>query len=231
MKRLIATVIADARLQLRNGFYYSSIFILAVWAAVLSQIPPLELGWLLPAIVFGNLATTTFYFVAGLVLLEKAEGSLVALVVTPLRTPEYLASKTLTLTAIALVENLILVVLFYGAGFNWGWLALGIVLASAAYVLSGFIAVSRYRAINEFLMPSVAYTAALSLPLIALLAGWSHPLLLLHPLQGALVLMRAAFESIPAPEIVAGAVSAVAWIGALGWWSRRVFARFVIAAI
>ena len=91
MHRLAATVLLDLRLQLRNGFYYAVAFVLACWFLLLTRLPPLDWGYVLPAVVFGNLVMVNFYFVAGLVLLEKGEGTLEAQVVTPLADWEYLA--------------------------------------------------------------------------------------------------------------------------------------------
>ena len=44
---------------------------LACWFVVLTRLPPLDWGYVLPAVVFGNLVMVNFYFVAGLGLLEK----------------------------------------------------------------------------------------------------------------------------------------------------------------
>jgi fluoroquinolone transport system permease protein len=81
MKRLIATVRCDVTLQLRHGFYYATAFVLIFCVVVASRIPSLDLSWLLPALLLGNLLLNTFYFIGGLVLLEKSEGALEARVV------------------------------------------------------------------------------------------------------------------------------------------------------
>ena len=76
MHRLAATVRLDLRLQMRNGFlYYAVAFVLACWFVVLTRLPAIDWGYVLPAVVFGNLVMVNFYFVAGLVLLEKGGGS------------------------------------------------------------------------------------------------------------------------------------------------------------
>ena len=229
MKRLLATMHCDALLQVRNGFYSATAFVVLIWSLVLFQLPDLDFGWLLPALVAGNLLLNTFYFVGGLVLLEKDEGTLEARTVTPLRTREYLAAKGITLTLLALVENLIIVALFRGFRFDLLPLVAGIVLASGIYVLAGFIAVVRYGSINEFLMPSVVYTSLLTFPLLPYLGQWEHGLLYLHPLQAPLVMLRAAFEPVPAWQLIysigyGGASITLAYI-----WSRRAFVHFVIA--
>lgn len=229
MKRLLATLRWDVLLQLHNGFYAATAFVVVVWALLISQAPALDLNWLLPALVLGNLILNTFYFIGGLVLLEKSEDTLTAQVVTPLRTGEYLASKVLTLTLLALVENLIIVALFAGFGFGVLPLVVGIVLASAIYVLAGFVAVARYAAINEYLLPSMLYTTALALPLLAYLGGWEHWLLYLHPLSAPLLLMQAAFQPLAAWQMLYAVLYAGLWIGLIALWSRRTFDRFVVA--
>ena len=41
MKRLLTTMWWDIRLQLRNGFYYATAFIVVAWVVVRSQLPGL----------------------------------------------------------------------------------------------------------------------------------------------------------------------------------------------
>src|SRR5262245_66679606 len=82
MKRLLATVRCDVTLQLRHGFYYATAFVL-IWCVVLvSRITSVDLSWLLPALLLGNLLLNTFYFIGGLILPEKGERTLEAQVVT-----------------------------------------------------------------------------------------------------------------------------------------------------
>jgi hypothetical protein len=148
-----------------------------------------ELRWLLPPMVVGNLLISTFSFIGGLVLLEKGEGTLTAQVITPLRIGEYLAAKIATLTALALAETLVLVLLIAGWRFDALLLILGVILAAAIYCLAGFITVVRYAAINEYLLPSGGYIAVLWLPLRdgkqQLLMSLEHPQALLEALRSA----------------------------------------------
>ena len=227
MKRLLATIRCDLRLQWRNGFYYATAFVVLIWVAILSQVPRVEFGWLLAPVVSGNLVLTTFYFVGGLVLLEKGEGTLEAQVVTPLRTWEYLSAKVATLGMLALIENVLLVALAWGLGFGAVPLILGIALAAAMYVLAGFVVVARYRSINEYLMPSVIYTALLTLPLFPALGRWDHWLFYLHPLYAPLVVMQASFQQVEFWLLVYGVLYSGLWIALAYLWSQRAFRRYL----
>lgn len=215
MRRLRATLLCDIRLQLRNGFYHATAFLLLVWALILVWLPDTDLRWILPPLVLGNLVINTFYFLAALVLLEHDEGSLQARRVTPLRQHEYLVSKLMTLTALALVENLLIIVLFHGTGFAWLMASAAIIIASVMYALLGMIAVARYDSINTFLMPSVLYTAFAEIPLLAYLGGVTHPILLLHPLQPPLLLAEGAFRALGAGELTYAILAGVTWCAIL----------------
>ena len=229
MHRLAATVRLDLRLQMRNGFYYAVAFVLVCWFALLTRLPAIDWGYVLPAVVFGNLVMVNFYFVAGLVLLEKDEGTLEAQVVTPLANWEYLASKTVTLAALSVVEQVVIVWSAYGGGFAGGALIAGIVLASTLYTLTGFLLVARYRSINEFLFPSALFTVVLSLPMLHYFGLWDTWLLYLHPFTAPLVLLAGAFRPIPSWQWVYGVFYAAAWAGLLLLAGRRTFDRFIVA--
>ncbi len=229
MKRLTSTIICDVRLQVRNGFYYAAGFVALFWVLGLSQVPLKNLGWFMPVFVLSNLLINTFYFIAGLVLLEKGEGTLMAQVVTPLRTWEYLAAKVITLTGLSLLENLLIVGLGYGLNFDLLPLLVGMSLAAALYTLAGFVAVSRYDSINEYLFPSFLYTLLFIPPFLPYLGLGESWLYYLHPLQAPLLLTQAAFQPVATWQWFYGVLYSGLWMGLLFWWSRWTFAQFVVA--
>ncbi|HEU5103814.1 MAG TPA: ABC transporter permease [Roseiflexaceae bacterium] len=231
MKRLLSTIRCDMRLQHRNGFYYATAVVVAFYALGLSQLhaagTQLNLAWLLPAIVLNNLLITTFYFIGALVLLEKAEGTLAAQVVSPLRDREYLAAKVITLAGLALAYNLAVVALIVGFGFGMLALIAGTGAAAALLVMAGFVVVARYDSINEYLLPSLPYAAGLLLPMVYVI-GWESPLLYLHPLQAPLVLMQAAFTPVAAWQLVYGVLGSIVWLWLGAWLCQRMFQRYLV---
>jgi fluoroquinolone transport system permease protein len=228
MYRLATTIRCDVTLQFRNGFYAATAFVTILWALFLLQIGALDLRWLLPPLVVGNLMIGTFAFIGGLVLLERGEGSLTAQVVTPLRIGEYLTSKVLTLTILAGGETFIIVLLLAGWRFNALLLVAGTVLAAAIYGLAGFIAVARYDSINEYLLPSGMYVAGLWIPLLAYIGQWRPWVLYLHPLAAPLLLVEAAFATVAAWQIAYAIGYSLAWVILLYLASRSAFRRWVI---
>src|SRR5688572_21983360 len=157
MKRLMATIICDIRLQMRNGFYYAAAFVAAFWALALSRVPPELLALWMPVFILSNILINTFYFMAGLVLLEKAEGTLMAQGVTPLRSREYLMSKVITLTLLSVCESFVIVIVGYGTAFSPVVFLSGVICSAVLFQLIGFLLVIRYESINEFLFPSFLF--------------------------------------------------------------------------
>ena len=228
MSRLLTSIRCDITLQIRNGFYAATLFITIFWSLLMLRAGGLDLRWLLPPMVIGNLLIGTFFFIGALVLLEKDEGTLTALVVTPLRFGEYLSAKLITLSGLALAETLILVPVIAGWRFDALLLVVGVSLAAALYGLFGFIAVARYSAINEYLLPSGVYITGLWIPLLAYMAQWRPWLLYLHPMAAPLTLVEAAFSSAPPWRVVYGLAYSALWIALLWFWSGRAFRRWVI---
>jgi fluoroquinolone transport system permease protein len=190
MRRLAATLWTDVRVQYRNGFYFATLFVLIISIVLLRAAPGEIIGSLLPTVIIGNVLINAFYFAGGLVLLERTEGTLLAQAVTPLQPGEYLASKLVTLTAVSLIESLVLAAAVLGLHAWLAPMAVGIALTAAVFCLVGIAVVVRYESINEFLLPSVLYSFVLCLPLLDVLGVGRSAWYWLHPLQGVVRLMQ-----------------------------------------
>jgi len=233
MRRFLASLRRDFLLQVRYKLVAVSLFVVGFWGALLAFLPDAvipEPDVIVPAIVVVNLMTTTFYFVCGLVLFEKGEAVLPALVTTPLRDREYLLSKALSLSLLASAETLGLVVLIFGARAHWGLLLTGALLLGVIYTLLGFVAVARYDSINEFLFPSVVLATGLLLPLLPHFGVMSRLLVLLHPVEPAFVLLRAAYTPIGGDELAYGLLGTMAWVALSYRWARHRFDLFIVRA-
>lgn len=225
MTRLLSTLRLDILTQFRNGFYYVGAFVVVVAVVLLSQLRgPLDLSVIIPGLVFFNLLITTFYFVGGLVLLEKEEGSLFGLAVTPLRKSEYLLAKIGSLTLLASIETTLYIMIVFGTAPPF----LGMLLLAGIYTLFGFVAIARYDSINEFLLPSVIIVMLLMLPLVDFFGLWQSPIFYLHPLQPMLVLMYAAYALATPAEIAYGVVGSLFWYGLLFWWAWRSYDHVIV---
>jgi fluoroquinolone transport system permease protein len=224
MTRLAATLGTDVRVQFRNGFYAATAFVVVCSIALLHWLPADVAALFLPVVLLENILINTFYFVSALLLLEHSEGTFAAQSVTPLRADEYLASKLLTLTALSLVESLLIATGVAGLDRRLIVMSLGIALAAVLFCLAGVALVVHYESINEFIMPSVLYTFILTLPVLGYFGVGAREWYLPHPIQGPLELMR--MRTPYTPSDLAYAIGCpLLWIVPLSMWSRRSLRR------
>ena len=231
MSRLLPTMRLDMLAQKRYGFYYAATFVTLVWVALLYPLPDEILDLAMPFVVFTDLAVVGYYFVAGMVLFEKGENTLSALVTTPLRFQEYLASKLATLTGLAIAMSLVVVLAGYGLSFNLALLLAGVILTSLVSLLAGFTTVSPFDSISSYLVPSSLVLTVLGLPIFCFFGFLVHPLFYLLPTQGPMLLLGGAFDPglLDAWQVAYAVVYPLLWISGLFLLAQRAFDRYVVA--
>lgn len=228
MSRTLSTLGWDLRIQFRQGFYYAALFVIALWALLLSVLPDEAVELFLPFIIFFDLSIFGFYFMAGMLFLEKGEGVLHALVVTPLRTTEYLISKAFTLSLLAVFVSIAVVLIGYGPHINWLLFIPAVALNSWMLVLVGFVLATRYDAVNEFLIPSIIYMVPSQLPALWYFGIWDSWLLYLVPTMPSMLLLAGSFQPIEGWQIIYSFVYLIVVCIFVTWWARRAFERFVV---
>ncbi|MFW5991578.1 MAG: hypothetical protein ACOCQN_00090 [Halanaerobiaceae bacterium] len=228
MKKLLATVRCDIRIQFRNGFYYATAFVLVFFILVLNQLPGIDWGWLLPLIILLNMSFTGFYFIGGIVLLEKGEGTIKVQLISPLDSGTYLLAKIISLLILIIIESLVLVIVLYGFNFRIIYYLIGTVLAGIIFILAGFLAVAPYNSLSDYLLPSVGYSALASLPLIIGFANWDNYLIYLHPLQPALIFLNHSFNIVAGWKLIYSFIYSLISITVIYRISKKVFYNIVI---
>jgi fluoroquinolone transport system permease protein len=176
-----------------------------------------------PAAILTNLQITTFFFVAGLILLEKDEGTLSALAVSPLSPATYLTMRILGLTILAAAETVAVVWLGFGAIGRWPFILVGTAALGIIYTAFGAAFAVRYDSVNAFLLPASVVILLLMLPLLPHFGLTTRGILVLHPLEPALTLLRGGFDALSRADTVFGIVGSAAWSAiAFAWAQRRV---------
>ncbi|SKC87990.1 fluoroquinolone export ABC transporter permease subunit [Maledivibacter halophilus] len=228
MTRLTRSVGGDIFLQVRYGFYAVYAFITIVYIILLKQFPDKLLGIILPFIIFSDPSVLGFYFISGLVLLEKGERTLMYLISTPLRIKEYLYSKMISLTLLSIVTSLIIVIFSYGLKFNFLIFILGVTLTSFLFILIGFIAVAKFPTINEYILYSIIYITILSLPLVDYFGVFKSLAFYIFPTQASLLLIKGAFGGVKLWQIIYGVLYLIIWISLAYKLAFISFNKFII---
>lgn len=230
MTRLLSTMKLDAAVQFRNKFYYIGIGLALVIAAILAAFFEHEsLGQMIPIFFLFAIGGSTLLYVAGLVIFEKDEHTMDAMLVSPLRLNEYMASKVITLTLLVIVESLLAVALSYGlGGFNPLLLIGGIALMAIMLTLIGFVLVVRYDTITDFLIPVLVVGLVLQLPFIQFLGIWENPIWYLIPTSAPTVLMLGAWRPLETWELVYGLGYSLLLIGFTYRWALSAFNTYIV---
>jgi fluoroquinolone transport system permease protein len=214
----------DLVVQARNGFYWASAFLVVFISGLLFYVPESARAnsviWV-PAILAVNLQITTFFFVAGLMLLERDEGTLNAIAVSPLSPSGYLAMRTVSLTALAAAETIAIV--WIGFGTSGSWLLILGATAALGVIYTGFGAAvaSRYDSVNALLLPASGFVALLLLPLLPHFELAPRMPFVAHPLEPPLTLIRAGYGVASGRDIAFGVLGSVGWSAIAFVWGRN----------
>jgi ABC-type Na+ efflux pump permease subunit len=116
--------------------------------------------------VFMDPATIGLCFVGAMVLMEKGQGSLDALAVTPLDPAAYVAAKGVALTLLTFGSGLIVVAVATRGAFDLPRQLLALGLCSAVAVLIGLACVAKAASINHLVMTLLWVSTVLYLPIL-----------------------------------------------------------------
>ena len=240
MTRLLSAMKTDVTVQVRNNLYAIGIGVGVLVAVMLSQLAsPEQLSLAVPTLMLLVVGGTTLLYVAGMILFEKDEGTLNAVIVSPLRPAEYLWSKIITLTALATLESAVMI---GGAMLIMSWsanitlpnipiLLIGIIAIGIIYTLIGIILIVRYNQITDFLMPMAGIAVILQLPFLYFLGVVEQPLLLIIPTSAPTVLMQGAYIQLEAWQwLYAIGYTALLIVG-LTIWAYRAFHTHIIMKV
>jgi len=229
VSRLSSTLLLDSQLQARNKVYL--IVVAAAFAlafALRALVTPDQLHFFMPVLVMYGVSVTTVFLVGVLLLIERGEGTLNVVMVSPLRPREYLASKLITLAGLALVESVIMAGVAFGLGFSFGWLVLAVVMRASMGVGVGVAVGVRYSSITRFLLPAIFASLAFDLPIIWYFELWPSPLFYLWPSMPPLLLAKAAFLPVDPLQLVYAFGYGTLVAGVALFWASRAIDRFVV---
>ncbi len=236
MKRLLAAIRTDVQVQARNQLFAISVAVALLAAAALAWLsPPDRLARTMPMALLFMVGGSTLLYVVAMIILEKDEGVLGALAVTPLRPSEYLAAKVTTLTALATVEGLLI------CGGAWAWLqrgrdlalpgptiVVGVVALGVFHVLVGVVLVVRYERLTEALLPMGLVATALQLPAFYYVGALDSPWLLVIPSGPPAMFVRGAFAPLSPFEWAYALVGTVLPMAVMAIWAGRAYEAHVV---
>lgn len=148
--RLGRLICGDIHFQWKYGFYFIYFILTVLYVCGIAALTGHWKTDIASIMIYSDPAAMGLFFMGAIVLLEKSQKVLNAMVVSPVKVSEYILSKTVALIAISTVIALILG-LVSGSNHLPG-IAVGTALTSAIFTMLGIIAATRISNLNQFLI-------------------------------------------------------------------------------
>ena len=125
-------------LQVRQRFWIAAAIITIVWVPLLMALPAENVSFWLSGILFGDICLIGTMFVAGILFLEKKQGSVYALVTTPVASSTWILSQVISLVFLCCVISSV-IIFFHTTDANWLRIILALILSASFYTFLGFV--------------------------------------------------------------------------------------------
>jgi len=240
MSRLFSAMKMDVILQIRTSLYTIGIGVGVLIAIALSQLTtPAQQYFIIPTLMLLVIGGSTMLYVSAMITFEKEEGTLMAIIVSPVRTSEYIWSKIITLTALASLESVVMIggtilIMSWSSEVIWPnipLLLIGIIAIGVIYTLVGIILIVRFDSITDFLVPMSGVAVILQLPFLYFLGWVEHPLLLIIPTSAPTIIMQGAYIDLVMWEWLYGVSYTTVLLIGLTVWAHRAFYTHIVMKV
>lgn len=196
LSRIRNALLSDIVFQYKQGFYFIYLLISFIYLLILSQLPLKFLNIALPIIVFSDPSVLGLFFIGGILLLEKEQGIIQTLSVTPLKTHEYLISKLVSLFMISILAVLLITFLSLTSDVNYMLLIASVLLTSVFFTLIGIIIATTSRHLNAFFVKMIPWMIVLVFPCALVVMFPNEMIISLFPSVASLKLVYGAYHGI-----------------------------------
>ena len=230
MHRLLATIRLDVTAQWRNRLYLIGIAMaIALGLALRAGVPTAYLPTVLPIFAFITYGGTAILYVMAMTLFEKDEGTLDAQSVTPLSVSEYMASKVLTLSLLAVIEGVLTAVVATGfTGYDPLLYVAGLAAMGVIDTLIGFIIIVRYKTLTDAFVPLLPLALVLESPALHFLGLWAGPWWYIVPTTPAGMLLWGAWHPLSGMDLAYALGYTIVVSVGLYAWALRAFHRYIV---
>ncbi|MGN0773781.1 MAG: ABC transporter permease [Candidatus Ventricola sp.] len=185
----------DMRFQVRYGFYLLYGFLTALYLALLFSLPGPWRKTVAALLVFSDPAAMGLFFMGAIVLLEKSQRIPSLLAVLPVSLMEYVCSKALSLSLLALLAAAALAI--PADCRPLASMLLGTLLSSVLFTLAGMLIAAKTASLNQFVLAAAPVEMLAFGPACLHLAGITPASAGLYPANFCIDLIAGRAFSVP----------------------------------
>ncbi|WP_440896680.1 fluoroquinolone export ABC transporter permease subunit [Amphibacillus sp. Q70] len=182
-------------------------------------------------VIFTDPVALGFYFIGGIILLEKSQSTFDSLFVTPFRIKEYIISKVCVLTLLTMVVILCIIMLTTGFQINIWPILLGGFLSAIFFTLFGLTLAVRAKTLNQYFIVATLYSILFFLPLLDYLNIFHTWLFYLLPSYATLILIEGGMASLSGWKMLYAVIMLIIWIGIASIFANHSFYKAIILNI
>lgn len=223
----------EIALQARSFIYPATVVstLMICGFIVVLPVDQLSVSWAV-FFIFMDPAMIGFSFVGAIILMEKAEGTIAAVGVSPMQPDLYIAVKIISLTLVTFASG---VVVAYVAADDFALLRMlsVLTLSSVVAVLIGFVVAARAPSMNKLTITLLWTSMIAYLPLLThfeVLPELVTPVIALIPSYAVLILLESTLQALPlsATSTLAAYAYLLVWV-VLGWlWAKREYTANIV---
>ena len=225
---LFTNIINDMKIQFRSGFYFAYLIICIFYIFIIKQIPNDYKNYATFLVIFTDPSVLGFYFIGGLLLLERRQNTITPSFVTPLKIRDYILSKVISLGIIAYFSSLLIIVILMGMSFDFIVFTFAVFMTSILFTLLGITLGIRAKDINRYLFISPYYLIVTILPVFGFFGIINKYIFIFIPTYSILNLMNYAILGQKISNIYLDFGILMIWIVIVYFWAKKWFEKFII---
>lgn len=209
--RLYHLLKQDIKYQVRYGFYLIYLVVAIIYISVLRALPTTLLKPSLIFIVFSDPAALGFFFIGGIVLLEREERLQQYHSILPISRHAYIVSKVVSLSFIATIAAILIGFFALFSNINYLLLGVGTFLGALVFTLLGFIVATFSDSLNQYFMQGLPIGIILIAPGLFILFGKTHFLIEVLPAALLIKLLRSGIDNMENNLVVLRILGLLIW--------------------
>lgn len=226
LRRFAALLVWDFKLQFRYYFWATGVVVTLVWVGLLLTLSDEVIATWVPVLIFADIGNIGLIFIAGILYLERRQGTIYVAAIMPVSPATWLTLKLVSL-AILCTACALVIVFFNSESVNWIRIVPAALLCAALFTSIGFLLAVPFDRIMNYFFGMALGLGVLNLPILDYLGIIEHPLMWLLPSQAAMQLLAGSFQEMSAPAFYGAALVLLGWIALLHWLGIRAYGRFV----
>lgn len=223
-------LIKDIQLQWRQGFWLVYFIVSVIYVLVLLNIPAENRMMVSLIMILSDTSMLGVIFIGALILLEKQQKVIHSLFVSPLSPAQYIMSKSISLSLIAVVMSILIYLPVWQVSPYTILVFLTVLITAFIFAMLGLGIAAGVESINEYFGTIMGASMLILFPVVPYLLLDQHPAFLWLPYVASLDIMLGAMEALPGWRIILDMILLLAWgVVAYRYCRSRVIRHLVYA--